>query len=79
MCSGPVLIDRRLDHTRIKILLSITSLTQIFFICGFEGAITTFSHSGVDYREAIPVPIPNTEVKLPCADDTWRETARKNR
>ena len=25
--------------------------------------------SGDDYMEEIPVPIPNTEVKLQCADD----------
>ena len=34
---------------------------------------------GVDYSEGPPVPIPNTEVKLVCADDTWLETARDNR
>ena len=29
-----------------------------------------------DYSEEVtPVPIPNTEVKLLCADDTWWETA----
>ena len=33
-----------------------------------------------DYSgEVTPVPIPNTEVKLPCADDTWRETAWESR
>ena len=26
--------------------------------------------------EGPPVPIPNTEVKLTCADDTWLETTR---
>ena len=36
-------------------------------------------HSGEDYEEATPVPIPNTEVKLLCAEDTWLETARENR
>ena len=34
---------------------------------------------GVDYGEDPPVPIPNTEVKLISADDTWLETARENR
>ena len=29
--------------------------------------------------EGPPVPIPNTEVKLACAEDTWREAARENR
>ena len=30
---------------------------------------------GVNGDEVPPVPIPNTEVKLFSADDTWRETA----
>ena len=34
---------------------------------------------GVYYGEVPPVPIPNTEVKLISADDTWLETARENR
>ena len=34
---------------------------------------------GVDYDEGSPVPIPNTEVKLISAEDTWLETARDNR
>ena len=34
---------------------------------------------GVDCGEGPPVPIPNTEVKLMCADDTLRVTARENR
>ena len=34
---------------------------------------------GVDYGEVPPVPIPNTEVKLISADNTWLETAREDR
>ena len=34
---------------------------------------------GVDDDEGPPVPIPNTEVKLISAEDTWLVTARKNR
>ena len=34
---------------------------------------------GTDYGEGTPVPIPNTEVKLTCAEDTWLVTARDNR
>ena len=34
---------------------------------------------GVDDAEGPPVPIPNTEVKLSGADDTWLATARENR
>ena len=34
---------------------------------------------GVDCREGPPVPIPNTEVKLAGAEDTWLVTARENK
>ena len=34
---------------------------------------------GVNSGEGPPVPIPNTEVKLISAEDTWREAARENR
>ena len=34
---------------------------------------------GDDYGEGPPVPIPNTEVKLTCAENTLRVTARENR
>ena len=36
-------------------------------------------HSGEINGEATPVPIPNTEVKLSRAEDTWLETARESR
>ena len=35
--------------------------------------------AGDDDAEVTPVPIPNTEVKLCSADDTWREAARESR
>ena len=34
---------------------------------------------GADWCEGPPVPIPNTEVKLSGAENTWLVTARKNR
>ena len=34
---------------------------------------------GVNDGEVPPVPIPNTEVKLTCAEDGSLETARENR
>ena len=34
---------------------------------------------GVNCGEGPPVPIPNTEVKLTCAEDSSLETARENR
>ena len=38
-----------------------------------------YERVGVDDVEGPPVPIPNTEVKLNGAEDTWLVTARKNR
>ena len=35
--------------------------------------------SGDDSEEDTPVPIPNTEVKLSCAEDTSLETSWKSR
>ena len=37
------------------------------------------SKVGVDYAKVPPVPIPNTEVKLGRAEDTWWVTAWENR
>ena len=34
---------------------------------------------GVHYDEVPPVPIPNTAVKLTCAENTWREAAWEDR
>ena len=34
---------------------------------------------GADYFEGPPVPIPNTVVKLKCAENTWRAASRENR
>ena len=34
---------------------------------------------GVDCDEVPPVPIPNTEVKLVCVENTWLATAREDR
>ena len=34
---------------------------------------------GVDGEEGPPVPIPNTVVKLFCAEDTWRAAAWENK
>ena len=45
---------------------------------GFEGTDLQ-KKSGRDGGEDTPVPIPNTEVKLPSAEDTWWETAWESR
>ena len=34
---------------------------------------------GADGGEGTPVPIPNTAVKLTCAENTWLEAAREDK
>ena len=41
--------------------------------------IKHINFSGDDYMEEIPVPIPNTEVKLQCAEDICGLPCRENR
>ena len=38
-----------------------------------------YNHCGDDSVEDPPVPIPNTEVKLNCAESTWLDTAWEDR
>ena len=76
MFSLRVLIGRGLDL--LPNFLSLRdfnySFTRVFF--SFEG----FPHIvGVYYSEDPPVPIPNTVVKLVCAENTWRAASRENR
>ena len=78
--SKAVLIGRGLDP-----IFEDTSFAKQF-IFSFEGISSekrsmTLSHvmAGVDDGEVPPVPIPNTEVKLTCAEDSWLETACENR
>ena len=61
-------------------------MVQVLF--SFEGTKVTSqmlaktniqNKSGDNDAEVPPVPIPNTEVKLCSADDTWREAARESR
>ena len=69
MLSKRVLIGRGLDQAES---LHSSSLFN------FEGVLTN-SIVGVDCDEVPPVPIPNTEVKLIGAEDTWLDAARENR
>ena len=63
----------------------LTPLTWVRFphgspFLGKKSSKNCFSHIvGVDDNEGPPVPIPNTEVKLVGAEDTWLVTARDNR
>ena len=61
--------------TRLVFYYSIDSGKIVFILIKPQGAVQV----GVDYGEDPPVPIPNTEVKLISADDTWLETAWENR
>ena len=45
-------------------------------VFGFQGVSSIV---GADWCEGPPVPIPNTEVKLSGAENTWLVTARKDR
>ena len=63
-----------------------TSFAESSSIFSFEGicllrreADVGQGMAGVDDGEEPPVPIPNTEVKLSCAENTWREAAWKDR
>ena len=62
-----------------RILTTRTSQSLLLsFLCSLEGT-KALIHSGGYYREATPVPIPNTEVKLAGADNTRLATAREDR
>ena len=53
------------------------SLTDFLFsLFSFQGLTLKV---GVYGDEGTPVPIPNTEVKLISADNTWLEAAREDR
>ena len=54
-------------------------MSEILALAGIERYETCIDEVGVDCREGPPVPIPNTEVKLVCADDSMRVTACENR
>ena len=53
--------------------LSVFNKTKQFSIYSVE--IQLYNHCGDDSAEDPPVLIPNTEVKLNCAESTWPGTA----
>ncbi len=53
-------------------------LLFLFSSISFLALLVQFARVGVYGAEVTPVPIPNTEVKLCCDDDTWLATAREN-
>ena len=54
-------------------------MSELWCLHRSEGYEACIDEVGVDCGEGPPVPIPNTEVKLICADDTCRVTGRENR
>ena len=50
---------------------------QTSSLFSFQGMILKIV--GADGGEGTPVPIPNTAVKLTCADNTWLVAAREDR
>ena len=74
--SGLILIGRGLDQAR-ESRIEITFETQRKSLFSFEGT-TLKQKSGGNYGEATPVPMPNTEVKLSNADDSWLVTTCEN-
>ena len=56
-----------------------TKQATVFTISGQKRNLLYRNLVGVDDGEGPPVPIPNTEVKLTGAEDTWLATAWDNR
>ena len=50
---------------------------MVVLVGGFSANYSLYA--GADDAKVPPVPIPNTEVKLGRAEDTWLETTRENR
>ena len=50
-------------------------MTELSASDGSEGYEACIDAVGVNNGEGPPVPIPNTEVKLTCAENTWRAAA----
>ena len=71
-----VLIGRGLDL--LPEFLSFRE-TNLFFHASFSVLRVFLTIVGVYYSEGPPVPIPNTVVKLVCAENTWRAASRENR
>ena len=77
MFSLPVLTPEDLTTSYVQLLLRRNTIKRIsnkFLLLELVFYVVlkvqTFNHSGGDYLEVTPVPIPNTEVKLNGAEDT---------
>ena len=85
-----VTMDSFFSGVQLHFTIDLSKLFEIFLKKGLQfqngcGIITKPSDEaanrivGVDYNEGPPVPIPNTEVKLSGAENTWLVTAREDR
>ena len=88
--SRHVLIGRGLDPTSLDTRVSQRGVADYYSVLKARPSRNTGQGNtdvlylvsqmvGVDDGEVPPVPIPNTEVKLTCAEDSSLETARENR
>ena len=66
-----------LDLRKVRYLCSVF---RVYTLSGVNsGSCEIGEIVGVDGGEGTPVPIPNTAVKLTCADNTWLVAAREDR
>ena len=68
------------NFTRLKKQSNCASEAAMFVRAWFKKPVQNLQKISGDYNEEdTPVPIPNTEVKLFSADDTWWVTAWESR
>ena len=86
---GKIGLRRHLKKNRILALFLFFLLSAVYKfngrLCEEKKTFFVFvrlrqmEQAGIHYGEAPPVPIPNTEVKLTSAENTWREAAWEDR
>ena len=79
--SNPVWVTNSLNLGLTNIALSaiLSKLLELIEFWHIKDGLNPIQIVGIDCHEGPPVPIPNTEVKLMYADDTWRVTAWENK
>ena len=71
---------RGLDHKLCSMSKEFNHICMSYLLFSYTVLrVQTLNHTGGYYLEATPVPIPNTEVKLNGADNTWLATAWEDR
>ena len=62
---------------KVLLLLALCSVLRVYSLkqFGYERPQGLSYRVGADGGEGTPVPIPNTAVKLTCAENTWLEAA----